>query len=460
MKKWILVVVVLLVLSGGVFLVRSMVGSDDSQRQGPDRRSPLVQTEPARLDRIEEVLEATAEVVATNSVTIRATIEGPIAYLPWREGDIIENAGQKLVEIDRSLYRQEVLAAEAALAVAEASLSDLKAGAREEEIAQAKETVKRLEAAAAHAEADKGRVESLVATGAIPGEEADRARLEHVRQQTELASARQRHAMLETGPTETAVAVQEAKVEENRARLALARARLAECTINAPFAGVVSEVFVRPGDLASVREPLVRLLDNDSLVVRFAIPENQAAGVRPGNSASIRLDSMPGRTLEGRVERLYPEIDRRTRTRTAEAVIVDDVDLVPGLFARISVSVRSAEDAVIVPDRALLTTASGERVLFVLDEGKAVRRLPTTGIEHGQEVQIIEGVSPGEQVIVAGHESLQDGAEVRLPGSGERLGGGQPGRSESPGTKADASSDTGVEPAEGSSKQTGGAFER
>jgi multidrug efflux pump subunit AcrA (membrane-fusion protein) len=96
-------------------------------------------------------VDLTGEVVATDSVVVSATVEGPIAFFPWREGDRVEAAGAKLVVIDRGIYQADVHAARAALEAAKAKLADLKAGTRPEEITQAREVVRKLDEATAFA---------------------------------------------------------------------------------------------------------------------------------------------------------------------------------------------------------------------------------------------------------------------------------------------------------------------
>ena len=357
-------------------------------------------------------IEATGDVVAANRVTIRSSVEGPIAWFPWREGDAVKK-GERLVEIDRPVYREEVRGAEAALAVARARLADFKAGTREEEVAQAAETAKEFESCAAFAATDLTRVEQLVDSGALPGEALEKARVAAVRCQTGLAGAREKLAMLKAGPTPTDLAVQRALVREAEAKLDMARARLAECVIQAPFDGVVSRVEVRPGDLAQPKAPLLTLMETDSIVVRFGLPESASHGLDGKTPVSIRFDALPGRSYPARIVRVYPEIDPRTRTRTVEARVADAEELVPGMFARVAVVVESSEAGVVLPDRALLTRSGGDSTAFVVVDGAAERRTAKTGIENGACIQVVDGVRPGERVIVAGHEKIKNGAPVK-----------------------------------------------
>ncbi|NQT18270.1 MAG: efflux RND transporter periplasmic adaptor subunit [Planctomycetes bacterium] len=391
-------------------------GKESAAGPGKSKKPPLVAVQPAAKGPIAQELQVVGDVAATNTVTIQATVEGPIAYCPWREGDRIDEAGRKLIGIDRPLYRQETVAGQAALAVAEAKLADLKAGARPEEVAQARETVTQLEECSVFARNDLERVQKLAESGSVPGEEVGKARVSSVKCQTELVSAKERLAMLQAGPTETQIAIQEALVQEAAAKLAVANAKLAECTIPAPFAGTVTKVHVRPGDLATVRTPLLEMMETSSLVVRFAVPESQAWLIKQGADVSIRFDAYPGRQFAGRVVRTYPELDDSSRTRTVEASLVEAIDLLPGMFARTAVTIRRVEDACIVSDKAILSMPNGDAVVFIADGGRAVLRKVELGIEDGSKVQVLGGVQHGENVIIAGNETLKNGMEIRVKG--------------------------------------------
>jgi membrane fusion protein (multidrug efflux system) len=96
-----------------------------------------------------------------------------------------------------------------------------------------------------------------------------------------------------------------------------------------------------------------------------------------------------------------------------EARVDAPVELIPGMFARITVTSESSDLGVVLPDRALLTRSSAEAMAFVVVDGCAVQRRVRTGIESGTCIQVLDGVRSGETVIVAGHEKLKDGDRVR-----------------------------------------------
>jgi len=404
---------VLVVVICGITLI-GVIGCTDKNVPGKSKGPPRVEAVAAEKTRLVELLETTGDVVAVNTVTLEATVEGPISFCPWREGDRVEEVGQKLIEIDRPLYRQEVLAAEAALAVAKAKLADLKAGARPEEIAQAKESVRHFEDCSSFAKADLDRIRSLVKSGSLPAETVEKARVDYVKCHTQLGAAREQLSMLEAGPTKTEIAVAQANVEEAAAKRALAQAKLDECLLKAPFAGVITEVFVRPGDLATPRASLLKMMDPSSLVVRAGLPESCAANIRKGTETVVRIDAFPGKTFSARIERVYPRIEWESRTRIIEVKIINPVELIPHLFARLSVQGRVVDDAVVVPDAAIVVTPRGHKVVYVVNDGKASMRKVIIGLEQGQRVQITDGLRAGEMVVIAGNLNLKDGAPVRL----------------------------------------------
>ena len=372
----------------------------------------------AEKTRIVDILETTGDVVATNTVLLEATVEGPISFCPWREGDSVERVGQKLIEIDRPLYRQELAGAEAVLAVAEARLADFKVGARPEEIAGANESVKHFKDCTAFAKVDLDRIKSLVESGSLPAEMAEKARVDYVKCRTQLGAAKERLSMLETGPTKTEIAVAQAVVDEAAAKRDLIQAKLDECLLTAPFLGIITEVYVRPGDLAVPRAKLLKIMDPLSLVIRAGLPESCAVSISKGTKAVVRLDAFPGKKFSAIIERVHPRIELESRTRIIEVKITDSVELIPRLFARISVQGQVFDDAVVVPDAAIVTTPRGQSVVYVVKDGKANRRKVTTGLElelgKEQYVQITEGLAAGEIVVVDGNLNLKDGKNVYM----------------------------------------------
>lgn len=303
-------------------------------------------------DSISKTLELTGSVTATKVARMGSPAEGPIMQCQVREGDNV-NAGQVLLAIGRKN------AADAFVQAAQDSL------AREQE--------------------ELKRITKLVDSGAIAAEELETANL---------------------------------KVSRAKAELSKALESVGDYQIEAPWDGVVSKVFVTDGYYVAPRESLVEIYDPASTVIEFAIPESQSVVVRKGMPVEVELDAYPGQKLKGEIARIYPELNRQTRTRTAEAVIVydDGISLLPGMFTRIRLVLETAENAVLIPDKAIILNIKNEPTAFVIYEEKAETRKLRLGLEKNLMVQVIEGIKPGEMVVVEGNEKLKNGAAVKVIG--------------------------------------------
>ncbi|MBA2880917.1 multidrug efflux pump subunit AcrA (membrane-fusion protein) [Desulfosalsimonas propionicica] len=401
----------LLILSAALFLAGC--GSEAASSEDKSQKSPLVEVVSASQGEISKHINITGEIVATREIKVRATVEGPVGFSPWREGDPVKK-GEKLIEIDRPLYRSEVKEAEANLAVAKSKLADLKAGARPEEIAQAEQNVRYLEECAGFSRKNLERVRQLAQKGGVSGEALEKAQVSYAECHTNLISAREKLSMLKSGPTQTELAVQEAEVKKAEAALAKARAKLDETRIYAPFDGIITKVYVHPGDLATPQAPLLEMLDRSSLAVRFSVSERLISDIKPGMKASIRLDAYSGRDFDAKIVRIYPELNRQSGTVPVEAELTAPRKLMPGMFARVLLPVQTADKAVIIPASALLSTPGGREAVFVVSDGKAKQREIRLGIEQGSRVQVLEGLKPDEKVVVAGMNSLKNGTAVRI----------------------------------------------
>jgi len=450
-KRILLIALVLVVAAGAgaVWYGLSNQAAQSSPENSAKKPKPLqVEVQPVWSGQIVQRLELSGEIVATDSVVIAATKEGPIGYCPWREGDEVKGPrregdtvtpGERLVEIDREVHRAEVQTAEATLAVTRARLADLKAGARPEEVQKAQANVTRWQATLAEARRSYERQEQLIADEFTSQQSVDQARERMEVAQAELAAAQETLRMLRAGPTETEIAVQTAAVEEAAARLVLARAHLSECVITAPFDGVITAVHVRPGDLATPRSPLLEMYAPDSLVIRFAVPEAHSAAIRPGLPLRVTLDALNGRTLAAEVTRIYPQLDEAMRTRTVEAKVTEPAEIVPHMFARLNLELRRADDAVLVAAEAVLTAPTGERYVFIVNQGKTHRQVIEVGIERDKTSQALSGLEPGQRVVVAGQAALRDGQPVRVPGEQAQGGGASGGgRQAANGQRSDA----------------------
>jgi len=242
------------------------------------------------------------------------------------------------------------------------------------------------------------RTRRLVEVGALPGEQVD----------TALANA-----------------------TRIRSQLAKTRESMRDYVVTAPWAGVVSKMKVREGDVVGPRTTLAEMIDPTSMLVRVSVPEEEAARLALAMPARVALDAWPQQTFAARVTRLYPTLDARTHSRLAELTLVEPPLLLPGMFARVQVVRETLPNAITVPSYSLLTLPGGGTAVFVVQDGLAVRRKVTTGVEVDGRTLVTVGLKAGESLVVAGQETLKDGAPVKAIAPAGKAGAEGPGKAAS-----------------------------
>ncbi len=183
-------------------------------------------------------------------------------------------------------------------------------------------------------------------------------------------------------------------------------------TIRAPIGGVVSAREVKPGQHLAVNDVAFRVTDTRELIAHLRIPQSELAKFAVGHSASLTVDAMPERAFDARIVRISPTIDTSNGTFRA-TVSIDNAagDLAPGMFARFTIAYEQHDDVLLIPGEALVAE-DGETVVYVVADGAVARRHVETGISAGGRVEIVDGLSIDDAVVVVGQSGLRDGSKV------------------------------------------------
>jgi len=308
---------------------------------------------------LRDQITLTAEAAPWAAVTVAAETVGRVVELPADDGDRVV-AGAVLARLEDTQAR-------ALLAQAEAR----DAGGR---------------AALAQAERDLERGQSLAETRDISQGELDGLVLGR-----DTAEASQREAS---------------------AALDLARERLEDTVIRAPFAGVVSARLVEMGSLLAVGSPVARIVDDSRLKVRAAASQADRAHLRAGLEAAVEVHALPDEAFVGRVRFVGAESDSSTGTYLVEVAVERPVAsssarLVPGMQGTVVVTLGELS-GLFAPRAALMDTQDGVAV-FTVEEGRARLARPTFGHLTPELAEVVSGLEAGDPVVVQGQHLLQDG---------------------------------------------------
>jgi membrane fusion protein, multidrug efflux system len=237
--------------------------------------------------------------------------------------------------------------------------------------------------------------------------------------EAELAAAESdyaRQAQLATKDMATRQQVDEGRRRLDVARTAadLARKKLADTSVKAPFDGRIARRFANAGEYVKIGAAAYQVVRAEPLKFKGDVPERYAADVRIGDPVTAASESFPGHPLSGKVSRIGPSVAVDSRSFPVEAEIANpDGAVKPGTFVRVSILIAGTTKGVLVPESAVVQFAGNPRV-FIVAGGKVQERVVELGAKSGDRVMVLKGVSAGESVATTGASLLADGTAVAV----------------------------------------------
>jgi HlyD family secretion protein len=353
--------------------------------------------------------EANVEVAGKEAQRVHSLFESGLASTKEKEqaaADLtaaqsaLQTAQEQLKLLQAGTRTEEVQAQEAKVREAQAALQLARDGPRPEEI----------EAQAAAVEEARHALAKLVA-GPRP-QEIREAEADVGQAQATLASAKA--GRWEARSTELGAAAAGSKAQEASASVAVADAELGKTDVISPVTGVVAAVFVNRGEVVSVGEPIVQVVNARALRVVAQVPAAHQSLVHVGLAATVTFPHLPGEKVETGVEVVGSVADTETGLLPIELFVPNEAArLADGMAAEVALKVDRPGESLLVPATAVFGRA-GESYVYVVDaENKAHERLVETGTEAKGMVEIRSGLKLGERVVADGTISIADGVEVR-----------------------------------------------
>ena len=416
-KSIVLVTFGLLVLAGLLysFLRPDSRSADPAAAPQPKAATPTaVHTVTVQRGAISQQLVATGDVLAAARVEVFPKIEGHLRQLWVEEGDHVR-AGQTIANMFDDDLKAEVAHATAQLNALRAEWAQMQAGARPEEIAQAVNRVESTKAELMNAQYLFERTQAMVEYGMQTTQELEDVTRNITQAQAAHRIAEKELQLLRAGARAEARQALQARLQAAQETLRLAQVELQHATITASMDGVVGRRHVDPGAYVTTSQtPIVTLVAMDTVKIRVPISERDFGRVRPGLNAHIRVDAYPAEVFEGSVLRLSPIIDAASRSGEVEISIANpDYRLKPGMFAKVALLMEQRQEVVVIPRDALHMNQQGAAV-FVVQDGKAHRQEVVTGLQTDTQVEVLNGLGPGIEIVLAGHDGLKDQALVQV----------------------------------------------
>ena len=367
----------------------------------PTSEAPNVAITKVTRSSIADYYEATGTVKAKTTTQVSANLMGRIVSFPVAEGDTVSR-GQTLVEIDNRDAAAQLEKAQAGLKEAQASLIETDRSAE-----AARAAVKTAEVNRQLAEVTFGRYKQLYERKSASGQEFDEAqsRLNAAASELERARANVQAILSKKGQIN-------ARIEQANADIANTRVYASYSRIVSPVSGIVVKKFAESGAMASPGVPLLSIEDNSQYRLEVAVEESRSKLINVGNRVNVRVDAIGGGEFFATIAEVMPSADPASRSYTVKIDLPANPALKSGLFGVASFPLAQKE-AITVPQTAVVQRGQLTGVYVIGEDGIAHYRIVTTGKTVEGAVEILSGLSEGDEIATSDVERIKDGTKVR-----------------------------------------------
>jgi HlyD family secretion protein len=351
------------------------------------------------------------EVKPPGPTIVSSLIDGRIVELTVKPGDSV-GAGDVVARLDGSLYQQDVAVQRGRVEMARASLSQQRAGFRTEEVDQARSRLREAQARQTQAEADFSRADLLLDEGVISRAEHDASRSALEQARARVSEAQSSLALLEAGQRPVDLAIYEAQVGAAQAELARAQTLLDKTVVRCPTSGVVLGQFVQPGgwvvrDTGEHPGGIISVMQPGQIQAWVDVNQRDIASVSVGQEVELVTDAFPDERIPGSVSQVMPSANLQKNTVQVKIAIPDPpAHLRPEMSVQITFKAPEEEGAeeqstpVLLVPRLAVTTVDGKQAVYVISGGVAAVREVTTGGARGDQLEVLSGIGPGDQVVL------------------------------------------------------------
>lgn len=398
-----------------------------------------VQTAQAVVQNMPTYFEATGTLASDASTDVAPTVGGKITAVNFDIGSYVER-GAALVQIDNrdARIRLEQVQAQAAQArsgvqQAQANVEQARANVRQtqarlgltEGSAFDTETfsqVRSVKAQLEYAEKELGRAERLLESGDIARTVYDQRKAQRDQFKAQLDEARSTAAVavsaIRTAQSQVETALAGVRTAQSAAdaantQIASAQKAISDATVYAPISGYISERTADVGEFASTTQKVATIVRTSVLRMRIDVPEQSIGLVQNGQGVSIQTSAYPDRTFAGTIVRTSPNLNATSRVLTVEAEVENVGGLLkPGQFATVRITQSTPKPTVMIPVSAVKTEGETNKV-FVVVNGRAEERIVKLGVLENERIEVQQGVSENDSVVITNVGQVYDGVSLR-----------------------------------------------
>ena len=361
---------------------------------------------------VNSFLKVTGVVEANETVRVTSEIMGQVKEVKVKDGEEV-NKGDILIALGDEQIKIQVAQAQATLDSIQASSDKIKSGARPQEIKQAESALLQAKMNRDSVEENYLRMEKLFSQKAISEQQYEQAKNQYKIADVQYQSAQESYGLVIEGAGEQDIKSVEAQVRQAKAALDMAKYQLSNAKIIAPIGGRVTSIAVSSGEMVAPSLPLLSIIDVSRIFVKVGISEKDISKIKEGQTVHLEIDAFPEEKFRGEVVSKGVAVDQISKTLEVKIEILQpDTDIPVGVFARGDILVKTNQNALIIPSSALSRKKDGGIYVYVIEEGIARQKEVVLGIIQDERVEILDGLSEEEEIVVLGNQELKDGLKV------------------------------------------------
>jgi len=357
---------------------------------------------------------------ASRRVELAFQVSGLLTELPIKEGQKVAK-GEVIARLRQEEFEARLKTVQSQLDQARSALAALQQGERTEEQLRRGMQARAAEARLANARAEMDRSEQLVKTRSISRSEFELIQTTYRVAQEDHQAALQLVAQGTIGREED-IDSKQAAIRGFEARLVEANLNLRDSTLLAPYDGIIAQRFVEEGQNVNAAAPVVRFQDVDEIEVAVDVPEMvMTRDIRTADivQLTVEVSGAPGLQFPVTIREVAKVADPTTQTFNVRVALQapTEIQMLPGMTATVTAVYRRAQilgNRLLVPASAIMKTEKGEQVVWILGADQAVMsRSVKAGQAIASDIEVVEGLEPGDRIVVAGVTALREGMKVR-----------------------------------------------
>jgi multidrug efflux pump subunit AcrA (membrane-fusion protein) len=415
--------------SPGLIVLASVLFLASCSSEKPDAEPTVsVQVASVETTTIDHVISAQAILFPRAQAAIVPKISAPVQKFLVKRGSSVHE-GELLAVLENRDLAAAAQENKGSFDQAEASYTTTTAAGLPEEIRKAEADAQQAQQALEAQEKIFESRQQLFDQGALPRKELDQSRVDIVQARNQQAIAQKHLEALQAIGKQQELKSATGQLESAKGKYLGAQAQLSYSEIRSPIDGVVTDRPLYPGEMAAAGTPLLTVMDISSVIAKAHIPQSDAAALKVGDKGTMTVPGIE-KPIDGTITVVSPALDANSTTVEIWLEVKNPKhELKPGSSVQLSITAATVKDALVVPASSVITATDGTpAVMLAGTDGRAHQKAVKLGIRNGDDMQISDGVTESDKVIVTGAYGLPDKTKIKIeaaeaPGEGKEGAG-------------------------------------